>query len=87
MGERARGEENCIPLEYLKELHDLHEEWLTGNKFPLPGPVLVIDANQDRHGMEKEYVKHEDNIFGHIRKDLFKESLTNCVEIASPAAV
>ena len=43
---RGRGEETSIPLSYLAELHTLHENWLMGRQFPLPAPVLVIDANQ-----------------------------------------
>lgn len=35
-----------IPLEYLQDLHDLHERWLR-NKALLPAPVLVVDADVD----------------------------------------
>ncbi|KAL8597677.1 hypothetical protein ACOMHN_012644 [Nucella lapillus] len=45
---RNRSEESCVSLEYLQDLHTLHENWLmnktTGH---LPAPVLVIDADKD----------------------------------------
>lgn len=31
MRKRARSEESCVPLQYLQELHKLHENWLIEN--------------------------------------------------------
>lgn len=36
---RARSEEACVPFEYLKQLHDLHENWLIHGSFEKPAPV------------------------------------------------
>lgn len=44
MKERARNEESCVPLEYLKELHDYHENWLS--KWTAT-PILIVDNEND----------------------------------------
>ena len=44
MHQRARSEEGGVPLEYLKELHDYHETWVSNWK---QTPVLVIDNDED----------------------------------------
>ena len=45
--ERSRGEEHLIDEDYIRDLHTLHEDWLMEKKFPVPAPVLVVDANKD----------------------------------------
>ena len=43
---RCRREESAIPIDYLRNLHELHEDWLiTQKQFPLPCPVLVRILN------------------------------------------
>ena len=44
MKERARNEESSVPLDYLKELHDYHENWLS--KWTTT-PVLIVDNEND----------------------------------------
>lgn len=44
MHKRARGEEDGVPLEYLQELHNYHEEWINSWK---QTPVLIIDNDED----------------------------------------
>lgn len=60
---RNRHEEHTIPLQYLRDLHDLHEDWLVrGTKFTPQAPVTIIDANCDLEDLSLEYMKHEEEI-------------------------
>lgn len=55
---RARTEESCVPMEYLENIHRLHENWLYHRiGFTCPAPVLIIDANQDVDLMTAEFRK------------------------------
>ncbi|XP_054278704.1 deoxynucleoside kinase-like [Macrosteles quadrilineatus] len=57
---RARSEEAQVPLEYLQQLHQMHENWLVKKTaFSCPAPVVIVDANKDLSSMEEEYEKCE----------------------------
>lgn len=77
---RARDEESCVPFDYLKDLHDLHENWLIHGQFYRPGQVLVLDANLDLENITEEYVRSELSIL----KPIMIEN-TNQGILASPS--
>ncbi len=61
--QRCRKEEETIPLEYLRTLHELHEDWLMNkSKFSLPAPVLVLEADEDLKVMSKVFEEHRTQI-------------------------
>ena len=43
---RARDEESCIPYEYIKRLHERHEDWLIHGHFYQPSQVLKFISSQ-----------------------------------------
>jgi len=61
---RSRHEEHLIPFSYIKDLHELHEDWLKRKtKFqPLPAPVTIIDANQDVESIQSQYQQLTNNL-------------------------
>lgn len=59
---RARDEESCVPIQYLSDLHDLHERWLIHGEFYRPAPVHVIDANLGLDKIIDEYQRSEPSI-------------------------
>jgi len=62
---RGRAGEAEISLEYLKELHRLHDEWLLGKSISsCPAPVLVVDAEMSLSEIYKEYQDKTDIILG-----------------------
>lgn len=60
--QRARAEESCVPLSYLQELHDLHEDWLIRKKTGSNVPVLVLDADLGLDEIGSEYKRSEQSI-------------------------
>lgn len=61
---RSRVEEKDISFDYLKSLHDLHEDWLMSQKFPVPAPVLVLDTNCSQESLSALYEKAAPYILG-----------------------
>ncbi|XP_050311145.1 deoxynucleoside kinase-like [Anthonomus grandis grandis] len=67
MMQRNRAEEKSVSFEYLKALHDIHEDWLFHKTlYDLPAQVVVLDANLDKEGIIDEYRKCEPHILDKI---------------------
>ncbi|XP_033328250.1 deoxynucleoside kinase isoform X1 [Megalopta genalis] len=67
---RARAEENCVPLEYLEQIHAIHDEWLYHQSlFTVPAPVLVLDGNGTLDDMVNEFENCKNHIFGTAVED------------------
>jgi len=53
---RHRNEEVKIPFEYIRQLHELHEQWLISRtKFETPSKIIVINANGDLESLQATY--------------------------------
>uniref|UniRef100_UPI00358E89C9 thymidine kinase 2, mitochondrial-like isoform X2 n=1 Tax=Myxine glutinosa TaxID=7769 RepID=UPI00358E89C9 len=52
---RSRHEESFIPLDYLKSLHELYEEWLIDKTlYSIPTPVIVISADDELEKIQEK---------------------------------
>lgn len=61
--QRKRPEEKTVSLEHLKDLHQIHEDWLYHKTlFKCPAPTLVLNADLGRSVIETEYEKWEPQI-------------------------
>ena len=63
MQKRSRGEENLISMSHIRDMHQLHEEWLIEAKYPRPGPVVVINADDNLEETVGEFIAQETLIF------------------------
>ncbi len=59
---RNRPEEQSITLDYLKQLHERHEEWLSSQTRTLITPVLIVDANQTKENVYSDTNIHLQNL-------------------------
>ena len=72
---RARSEEMVIPIEYLRVLHELHEEWLMSevNQSKVPAKVLVVDADQDINEVPERFTEYVEEIVETFKRRKEKE--------------
>lgn len=63
MLKRNREEEKSVSIEYLEQIHQMHEDWLYHKKiFNCPAPVITLNANLDKSIIEEEYEKYKEHI-------------------------
>jgi len=67
MKQRGRKEENAISLEYLKQIHQIHDEWLYHQILrPIPSPVITLNGDRELHEMVEEFDKCKTEIFSKV---------------------
>ncbi|XP_050466366.1 deoxynucleoside kinase-like isoform X1 [Cataglyphis hispanica] len=70
MKQRGRKEENAVSLEYLNQVHQIHDDWLYHQTLkPVPAPIIIINGDRELHGMVEEFEKCKNEIFSKVRED------------------
>jgi len=60
---RARKEEEIVPLDYLRQIHEIHEDWLYRRTlFSVAAPVMIIDGDKSLEEMVPQFEKCKDRI-------------------------
>lgn len=63
MQARGRKEEDSVSLEYLRQIHEIHDDWLYRQTlFSLPAPVMIIDGDKSLEEMVPQFEKCKDRI-------------------------
>lgn len=64
---RNRSEEKTVPFEYIKALHDIHEDWLYNKTLhERPAKVLCLNGDLDRSVILEEYEKYVPHILNNM---------------------
>lgn len=64
---RGRHEEANMSLQYLRHLHNLHEDWLVKcQRFLPPAPVMIINVERNKEELKHEFEKHRAEIMGSV---------------------
>ena len=53
----------------MRELHDLHENWLIHHHQPVPAPVVVVDADHDISDMTQVFAAISEKMMEEIKDD------------------
>lgn len=70
MKQRGRKEENAVSLEYLKEIHQIHDDWLYHQTLKsVPSPIITINGDRQLHEMVEEFDKCKNEIFSKVIDD------------------
>lgn len=73
---RARKEEKTVPLDYLRQIHEIHDDWLYRRTlFSIPAPVMIVDGDKSLEEMVSQFEKCK----ARILKD--KETIDNMQSI------
>ena len=69
---RSRSAEANVKFSYIKDLHELYEDWLIRQtKFKLSAPVTIIDANQDLEIISDPYNELGRQLLDNARRNIF----------------
>lgn len=70
---RNRPEEQIVTMEYLKQLHDLHEDWLLNSdtKSVIKPPVLIVNGDHDLQTMKKKFFSVHKQILSHLKQPVY----------------
>lgn len=86
MKQRGRKEEDAVSLEYLKQIHQIHDEWLYHQTLkPVPAPIIILNGDRKLHEMVEEFDKCKNQIFnkvvneGEAHNTMITTIPTNCV--------
>lgn len=85
MQKRNRSEESGVPLDYLKLVHQKHEDWLIQKKDIAPHlaaiPVLVLECNEDFENNEMVQEQHLQKICEFFKVPRLQPTMINPKEI------